>query len=102
MPKVRSCHTLLVCQAAQCRPATRSYSIPGNIRTNAPNPFKAGCDARTLTLDQDDKSNAKSPGGRLMGIRSRGLGEKICARQTCRYEGQTAAHFQITERNTSL
>jgi hypothetical protein len=27
---------------------------------------------------------------------------KICARQTCRYEGQNAAHGQITERNTSV
>jgi CubicO group peptidase (beta-lactamase class C family) len=37
-----------------------------------------------------------------MGIRSRGFGEKICARQTCRYEGQTAAHGQITERKPSV
>jgi hypothetical protein len=48
------------------------------------------------------QSNTKPPGGRLMGIRSRGLGEKICARQTCPYEGQTAAHFQITERKPSV
>lgn len=36
-----------------------------------------------------------------MGIRCRGLGE-FCARQTCRYEGQTAAHGQITERKPSV
>ena len=33
--------------------------------------------------------------------RCRGLGE-ICARQTCRRKGQTAAHGQITERRYSV
>jgi len=53
---------------------------------------------------------ATSPGGRLMGLRStvQNLGRhvgawgKICARQTCRCEGQTAAHGQITERKPSV
>ena len=57
-----------------------------------------------------------SPDRRLMGMRSitpgnkdhflgtpiyKGLGE-ICARQTCLFEGQSAAHGQITERNFSV
>ena len=51
-PEARSCHTLLVCQTAHCRPATRSCAI--DLRSHSPvlfariqlaNPFK---EARTL------------------------------------------------------
>lgn len=39
-----------------------------------------------------------------MFIRDRIVGAwgKNCARQTCRYEGQSAAHGQITERKPSV
>jgi hypothetical protein len=78
-----------------------SFSCPGCIRIRALRPIKAGCDARTLASDvltvQGEISGWETDGYTLEGVRG-----KICARQTCRYEGQTAAHGQITERKPSV
>src|ERR1700679_3561848 len=78
-----------------------SFSCPGCIRIRALRPIKAGCDARTLASDvltvQGEISGGEPDGYTLEGVRG-----KICARQTCRYEGQTAAHGQITERKPSV
>ena len=55
-----------------------SFACPGFVRSNAPMPFKAGCAARTLASDCHCSPMRKSPGGRLMGIRCRGLGKNLC------------------------
>ena len=116
MLEARSCHTLLVRHPAHCR---RAHPAPGAIVTRLHSPVASIQGAQTIQGGQQQSNlsrrqilsfAATSPGGRLMGLRStvQNLGRhvgawgKICARQTCRCEGQTAAHGQITERKPSV
>src|ERR1017187_4531352 len=69
-PAARSCHTLLACQAAHCRPAPPLPHFPGLL---APNLLGAKFNAGTIVL-----SKAESPGRRLKWIRCRGLGKSVC------------------------
>jgi hypothetical protein len=46
--EARSCHTLLVPGGAIAGRLPCSFSFPGLIRSKAPMPIKADCDARTL------------------------------------------------------
>ena len=94
-PGVRSCHTLPVRQAAHRRPGYPARSFPGFIRDSAPRPFKAGCGTRTLASGcvSRQKRNLRVGDSWVYAV---GAWGKICARQTCRYKGQTAAHGQIT------
>ena len=91
-PAARSCHTLLACQAAHCRPAPPLPHFPG---LPAPNLLGAKFNAGTFV-----RSKAESPGRRLKWIRCRGLGKSVPGKLGL--ESQSAAHGQITERKPSV
>ena len=101
MLEARSCHTLLSTPVGTLPKGNPAPLISRFIRAPVAPVHSRRLQSSNPRGRPSSQSNAKSPGGRLMGIRCRGLGE-FCARQTCRYEGQTAAHGQITERKPSV
>ena len=87
-----------------------SIAFPRFASIQGARPFKAGCNNRICTQTsisvRCDVSGWETDGSTLYRPkkwnRCVGAWGKICARQTCRCEGQTAAHGQITERKPSV
>ena len=100
-PEARSCHTLLVCQSAHCRMATRFHIFPGVTRGH---PFRqsiqGGRDARTVAADHLH-SPLQTPRVGDLWVCAVGAWGNLC-QANLPYEGQTAAHGQITERKSSV
>jgi hypothetical protein len=114
---VRSCHTLPVRQAAHRRPGYPArFHSPDLLEPVRPDHSRRAAilEPSLQAASCSQKRNLRVGDSWVYALPSQetktiswepwfvGAWGKICARQTCRYEGQTAAHGQITERKHSV